>query len=268
VYEIKWDGYRIIAHVQDGKVKLYSRGGQDYTSRYPAVVEELSGLKDCVIDGEIVVLDEDGKPDFSALQNYHGSGDIVYYLFDLLYFEGESYLRKTLLQRKEMLLHVITKEHFLTYSDHFDSGTRLLEGIQGLGLEGIVAKHKESLYQPGQRSRDWLKIKINQRKEYVIGGWSESENTTSFRSILFGEFANGKLKYVHHSGGGYTSKEKAQLFKTFKELEVKKCPFVNPRDIIIDTTCHWVKPELIAELNFLPVLPRPASYVIRPFLRD
>ena len=121
--------------------------------------------------------------------------------------------------------------------------------MQKLGLEGIIAKQKESIYQLGRRSDSWLKMKISKRREYVIGGWSESKNTTSFRSILFGEYDDGKLKYVHHSGGGYTSKEKASLFKKFKELEVKACPFVNPKDVIIDTKVHWIKPELVAEFE-------------------
>ena len=122
VYEVKWDGYRIIGYVQNGKATLYSRGGQDYTSKYKAVANELAGLEDCVIDGEVVVFNPEGRPDLGALQNYHGKGDIAYYVFDLLYFEGESYLNKPLLQRKEILLHVITKENILHYSDHFDDG--------------------------------------------------------------------------------------------------------------------------------------------------
>ena len=249
VYEIKWDGYRIIAYVQNGKATLYSRGGQDYTSKYKAVANELSGLEDCVIDGEVVVFNPEGRPDFGALQNYQGKGDIAFYIFDLLYFDGESYLDKPLLQRKETLLHVITKETILHYSDHFDDGIALFEQMQKLNLEGIIAKQKESIYQPGKRSSDWLKIKISKRREYVIGGYSESKNTTSFRSILFGEYEDGKLKYVHHSGGGYTSKEKATLFKKFKELEIITSPFINPKDVIIDTKVHWINPDLVAEFE-------------------
>ena len=120
---------------------------------------------------------------------------IVYYVFDLLYFDGESYLNSPLIERKEMLLHAITKENVLTYSDHFDDGIRLFEEIQKLVMEGIVAKRKESVYQPGKRSNDWLKIKHSARRENVIGGWSESENTNSFRSILFGEYVNDTKIY-------------------------------------------------------------------------
>lgn len=160
LYEIKWNGCRIVAEVRNGKAALYSQEGQDYTDKYRLIVNELEGQPDLVVDGVIVVLDDNGIPDFDALQHYNGRGDLVYYIFDLLYFDGESYIKRPLIQRKEMLLHVIKKESILTYSDHFDDGKALFEQIKLLGLEGIIAKRKESIYQPGERSKDWIQVKI------------------------------------------------------------------------------------------------------------
>jgi len=164
-YEIKWDGLRIIAEVKKGKALLYDKDGNDCTSRYKLVTNELQGLKDCILDGEIVILDENGRPDFEALQNYRGKGDIVYYVFDLLYLDGESYIQRPLIQRKEMLLHAISKIEILTYNDDFENGVGLYERLKEMGMEGVVAKRKESVYQPGKRSKDWLSIKTAKRRE-------------------------------------------------------------------------------------------------------
>lgn len=164
LYEIKWDGYRILAEVQKGKVILYFKDGKECTSQYKLIANELEGQPDLILDGEVVVLDENGKPDYNALQNYNGKGDLVYYIFDLLYLDGESYLNKPLLYRKEMLLHVLKKESMLTYSDHFDDGIELFNHIKQLGLEGIVAKRKESMYQPGKKSKDWVNIKVKEKR--------------------------------------------------------------------------------------------------------
>ncbi len=164
LYEIKWDGYRMLAEVQKGKVILYFKDGKECTSQYKLIANELEGQPDLILDGEVVVLGENGKPDYNALQNYNGKGDLVYYIFDLLYLDGKSYLNKSLLYRKEMLLHVLKKESMLTYSDHFDDGIELFNHMKELGLEGIVAKRKESMYQPGKKSKDWVNIKVKEKR--------------------------------------------------------------------------------------------------------
>ncbi len=164
LYEIKWDGYRVLAEVHNGKAKLYTKDGKDCTNKYMLVANELEGQKDMILDGEVVVLDVNGKPDYNALQSYDGKGDLVYYTFDLLYYEGVIYLNKPLLQRKEMLLHVLKKESILTYSDHFDDGVELFHHMQQLGLEGMVAKRKESIYRPRMKSKDWINIKVKDKR--------------------------------------------------------------------------------------------------------
>ena len=116
-------------------------------------------------------------------------------------------------------------------------------------LEGIRAKQKESIYQPGQRSKDWLKIKISKRQEFVIGGWTESENSKLFKSVLFGSYENGKLRYVHHAGGGFKHKERKELFEQLKADEIKKSPFISPGEVIVSTPIHWTKPKLVAEFE-------------------
>lgn len=159
LFEIQWDGYRVIATVEKGKASLSNINGDDLTNQFKLITNELEGQPDMAIDGEVVVLDDNGKPDFSLLESYAGKGDLVYYVFDLLSLEGESYLNRPLIQRKEMLLHVLKKESILTYNDDFTDGRGLFEQVSLLGLEGIVCKRKGSIYEPGFKSKDWIAVK-------------------------------------------------------------------------------------------------------------
>jgi len=198
LYEIKWDGYRIIAYLQKGKVRLASRSGLDYTRKYPPIEKALKSLKhDVVIDGEVVVFNEEGKPDFDALQKYNGHGtSISYCVFDLLWMDGKSLKDLPLTERKE-LLKVLIKDHpVLKFSESFADGKKLYEQVLEQNLEGIVAKQKDSEYIEGSRGNEWLKIPTRKRQEFVIGGWAESENGRSFRSLLFGAYEKGKLHWI------------------------------------------------------------------------
>ena len=247
VYEVKWDGYRVIAYIEKGKVVLHSREGQDYTHRYPDVARALGKLKcDAVLDGEVVFLNEDGLPDFNKLISGQ-PGHLVYYAFDLLWTNGYSLTDLNLLERKKKLRAIFRDNDHLKYSDHFKDGKGLFAYMEQLNMEGIIAKQKDCSYLPGKRVSTWLKIKINKRQEFVIGGWTESDRTNLFKSILFGEYVNGKLHFVHHSGGGYSNKEKKELFELFKTLEVKKKPFVN--EVTAEGRAHWVKPVLVGEFE-------------------
>ena len=144
VFEIKWDGYRIIAYCQKGNVKLRSRGGEDYTRKYPAVARALKTMDiDCVLDGEVVYVKPDGKPDFDALQRVNGQkAPIVFYAFDLLWLEGRNLMNKPLTQRKELLAKIIAGNATIKYSDHFDDGVLLFEHVSNIGLEGIMRKEE------------------------------------------------------------------------------------------------------------------------------
>jgi len=248
LYEVKWDGYRIIAFMHNGSVILKSRGNLDYTQKYQALTNALMDLNlDAVIDGELVVLDDNGQPDFSALQNYKPGNTIAYYVFDMVWHNGYNIMDLSLAARKQLLHDSIAFNDVIRFSDSFDDGIELFNTAKKLGIEGIVAKKKQSIYLPGKKGDTWYKVKFSLRKEYVIGGWTESDNGRAFRSLIFGHYINGKLTYVQHSGGGYTDKQLKILSQKLKKLETTESPFVNN----VDTKAkkHWVKPLLVGEFE-------------------
>lgn len=248
LYEVKWDGYRIIAFIKNQKIVLKSRGDQDYTKKYSVVTDAFKDLNyEAIIDGEIVVLDENGKPDFSALQNYKTTEAIAFYAFDLLWCNGYDLMFLPLTVRKKVLKEILPLNDIIKLSESFDDGIGLFATAEKLGLEGIVAKKRDSIYTPGKKGNSWYKAKHSNRQEYVIGGWTESDNGRLFRSLIFGHYVNGKLTYVHHSGGGFTDKQMKELSSKLKKFEIDKSPFVNKIDI--KAKKHWAKPELVAEFD-------------------
>jgi len=252
LYEIKWDGYRILSFVGKGKVRMHSRSALDYTKKYPVLTESLQKLgHDAVIDGEVVVFNEEGVPDFDALQLYNGHNTpITYCVFDLLWLDGYNLMELPLVTRKLLLDSIIHDHSLLRYSDSFEDGPGLYEQMLLHNLEGIVAKKKDSSYHPGERANNWLKTPTRKRQEFVIGGWSESDKSRSFRSLLFGAYNKGKLEWIGRSGGGYKESEMPGILKQLKSLEIGSSPFVNK---VLDTkgaVTHWVKPELVANFEF------------------
>jgi bifunctional non-homologous end joining protein LigD len=190
VYEIKWDGYRIVSFVDGSSVRMRSRSSLDYTKKYPPIAKALKALKHKVIvDGEVVVFNQDGHPDFDALQLYNGHNTpIAYCVFDILWIDGYDLKRIPLTKRKSILKELTSGNDVIRFSESFDDGPGLYEHIKKLNLEGIVAKRKDSTYKEGERAGDWLKVPTRKRQEFVIGGWAESENARSFRSLLFGAY--------------------------------------------------------------------------------
>jgi len=253
LYEIKWDGYRIISYVKKGKVRMDSRSAKDYTLRYPLIVEALKALgHDCVLDGEAVVFNEEGMPDFDALQLYNGhSTAISYCVFDLLWLDGYNLMSLPLEMRKQILESVVGDNNILKYSTSFDDGRALYGKMQELNLEGVVAKKKDSPYVPDQRWNNWLKTPTRKRQEFVIGGWAESDKARSFKSLLFGAYNDqGQLEWIGRSGGGYKEAEMPGILQQLKTLEVGTSPFTNK---VLDTKgapVHWVKPQLVANFEF------------------
>jgi bifunctional non-homologous end joining protein LigD len=252
LYEMKWDGYRIISYVENGTVRMDSRSGLDYTSKYPPIAKALKLLShDVVLDGEVVVFNSDGNPDFDALQKYNGhSTPIKYCVFDLLWMNGKSTIEMPLTDRKSLLELLLKDNKVLLYSMGFSDGPALYNEVLAQNLEGIVAKRKDSPYRPGARGNDWLKIPTKKRQEFVIGGWAESERGRSFRSLLFGAYENGKLTWIGRSGGGFKDKEMPGILKQLTALETKASPFSNN---VLDTKgaiIHWVKPKLVANFEF------------------
>ena len=252
IYEIKWDGYRIISHVSGLKVRMDSRSALDYTKKYPLIAKALKDIgHKVVLDGEVVVFNEEGLPDFDALQLYNGHDTpIAYCVFDILWRDGYDLRELPLTERKEILRELVEGNDVLRFSDSFDDGPALYQLMLDKNLEGIVAKKKDSEYREGNRGNDWLKTPTRKRQEFVIGGWAESDKARSFKSLLFGAYTNGKFEWIGRSGGGYKDKEMPAILSRLKSLEIKESPFVNK---VLDTKgakIHWVKPQLVANFEF------------------
>lgn len=225
IYEVKWDGYRIIADKQKNQVRLLSRQGQNYTAIYNSISKTLLSLPyNVVLDGEIVMLDENGLPSFDLLQQVKtlGQDRLLYCVFDILWIEGYSLLNVPLMQRKKILDMVLNKKmaNVAHYGYTENLGTALFEQMKAIGMERIVAKEKSSLYQPGMRTENWQKIQTKKRQEFVIGGWTESESGRPIRSLIFGYYnEKGLLTYFGHSGGGFTEKQAAELKRNSRRLQ-------------------------------------------------
>jgi bifunctional non-homologous end joining protein LigD len=253
IFEVKWDGYRIIAYKQKKTVKLYSREFQDFTTVYSSITDSLVHLPvDCVLDGEAVMLDSEGRPSFDELQRVKSSGTsrLAYCIFDVLWIDGYSLLNVPLIHRKKILERLLAKSrpHLFYYGYTEKNGKALFREMEEQGLEGIVGKRKDSLYIPGKRTSHWLKIQTRMRQEFVIGGWTESESGRPFRSLIFGYYENGKLIYFGHSGGGYTDKNALMIKKKLDKIPSKKNPFSG--EVESSTPAHWVKPLLVGEFEY------------------
>jgi bifunctional non-homologous end joining protein LigD len=262
LFEVKWDGYRAVAFIKDGKVRLVSRNQNDLTARYPELhnLPQLVQAKTAILDGEIVALDETGRSSFSLMQQRTGirSGGrrgpaqpeipVLYYAFDLLYLDGYDLRRVPLEQRKGFLERIVQVSGPVRYSEHFDQGTALYDLANKNGLEGILAKRRASYYEE-KRSSDWLKIKITQAVDCVIGGYTDPEGTRQyFGSLVLGLYDKKKqLVHVGQVGTGFDQKLLKQIFELLKKWETPRSPFhgrVDARNV------HWVKPELVAEIKF------------------
>jgi bifunctional non-homologous end joining protein LigD len=249
LFEIKWDGYRLIGYKNKNLVRLSSRRGVDYTRKYPPIVQAIQGLPhEVVLDGEAVVLDKEGKPDFDALQNFNGQkSGVLYYVFDILWLDGKELMHLPLLERKDILNKIIAGNKIIRFSDHFENGMELFQQARSMGLEGIIAKQKNSPYVPGERGREWYKIPSEVRQEFVIGGWVESESRL-FRTLLFGAYQGEYLHWIGHAGGGFKEREMGAILVRLKSLETAKSPFAN--EVAYEGVVHWVKPELVVNIKY------------------
>ncbi|WP_192821664.1 DNA ligase D [Rufibacter sp. LB8] len=254
LFEVKWDGYRAVAEVENGQVHLYSRNGKSFKEKYQSVVKALEALKDQVIfDGELVVLDRKGKADFQALQNYQNtpSEHLYYYIFDILHLNGEDLTHLPLLQRKEKLKQVLSKaKDPLRYSEHrVGDGTQFFKEAQKNEWEGIMAKAAGSKYLVGKRSQEWLKVKTHLRQEAVIAGYTAPQGARQhLGALVLGVYEGDQLKYVGQSGSGFNKTSLQELIDKLKPLERKTSPFKEKIPLSRDVT--WVKPELVCELSF------------------
>jgi bifunctional non-homologous end joining protein LigD len=249
VYEVKWDGYRIVASIERGRVRLTTRNNQDYTHKYAEVAKALSRIDvSIVLDGEVVVIDEEGKPDFGALQRYNPSMALTYFVFDILWIGGYSLVNLPLSERREILEAVLPADMIFRLSEQFPNGVKLFERMKNVGMEGIIAKRKDSIYTMGRKGDTWYKLQTEFQGEYVIGGYTESDSSRPFASLLFGNYQNGKLVYVGNAGGGYKESEMKDILDKLKRYEVSESPFSNEAQT--DRKTHWLEPALVANFKF------------------
>jgi len=269
LFEIKWDGYRAVAFIEDGRVRLVSRSQNDLTAQFPELgsLPQFVKAERAILDGEIVALDEEGRPSFSLMQQRTGfqpgkrslprreGVPVIYYAFDLLYLDGFDLRRVGLEQRKQLLQDRIVAggtgaRDVIHFSDHYaEKGLDLFEAAKQRGLEGIVAKKRSSAYQE-KRSTDWLKIKITQRQECVIGGYTDPEGSREyFGALVLGLYdRQGRLIHVGQVGTGFDQKTLKEMSARLQPLKTKQNPFYG--EIGGLRKVQFVRPQLVAEIKF------------------
>ncbi|HEX2396216.1 MAG TPA: DNA ligase D [Bacteroidales bacterium] len=265
IFEVKWDGYRIIAFIEEGDVQMSSRNNKSFTEKYYPITDALKYWKfDAVIDGEIMVLNEKGVSNFSALQNWRSEADgqLVMYVFDILWYEGKNLMGLPLTDRLAVLNSVFpTDNDIIRLSEAFpEKGLEFFEAARELGLEGIIAKKADSIYTPDFRSKNWLKIKVHKRQEVVIGGYTINEGTGKlFSALLLGVNDNGKLRFVGKVGTGFTDKLQKEMMELFRPLVTKSSPFSTEPDVNSPSRFRpnpphakavWLQPELVCEIVY------------------
>jgi DNA ligase D-like protein (predicted ligase) len=262
--ELKLDGYRSIGIKSNGLAHLASRNGKNFSERFPTITRALNRLPDeSVIDGEIVAVNEAGVPSFNLLQNSGGAEPtILFYAFDLLILGGTDLRSRPLEQRRALLGELIPKlGDPIRHSETFDvPAAELLATVRQHGLEGIVAKRRNSTYRPGDRSGDWVKMRANRGQEFVISGYVPSSNTLD--SILVGYYEGSDLRYAARIRNGFVPATRQRVFAKFRGLYIDECPFVNLPErgrgrwgegltAEVMKLCRWLKPRLVASIEFL-----------------
>ncbi len=264
LYEVKWDGYRAVALSNKGKVELISRNNKSFNEKYYPVYEAVKKWNiNAVIDGEICVLNDKGLSHFGSLQNWRSEadGNLVYYVFDILYLNGYNLMGLPLSERRNILKSATPKNDIIRYSETFEStGKAFLETAKELGMEGIMAKKADSTYIPGDRTKSWLKIKANKRHEVVIGGYTNNEGSPKqFSALLVGLYEKGKLLYTGKIGTGFNDKTQRAMMVQFQSLVIKKCPFTETPDVNKPSrfrhnpphaTVTWLQPKLVCEVSY------------------
>lgn len=264
-YQLKLDGYRAIAFKTGGALHLRSRNDNDFSTRYPDVIKGLSRLPDeTVIDGEVVALDENGRPSFGMLQNFgSAAAPVFYYVFDVMMLRGKDLTKEPLTTRRELLERKVLPllKEPVRYAEPLNASLAdLVHSVKETGLEGLVAKRRDSRYEPGLRTGAWQKMRINRGQEFVIGGYTAGAK--SFDALIFGYYDGSDLVYVARTRNGFTPATRAALSRKFKGLEIERCPFVNlpekksgrwGQGLTAEKMkdCVWLKPVLVAQIEFL-----------------
>ncbi|NCA85866.1 MAG: DNA ligase D [Clostridia bacterium] len=253
IFEIKWDGYRIIATRKDNQRNLFSRNGNPYDEKFSIIHDELIKINhDFVMDGEVVVLDQEGKSDFQTLQHLDTQSmhRLYYYVFDLVWLDGYSLLEVPLLQRKELLRKMLPESlQRIRYCDHIpEKGKLFFDQMKKLQMEGMIAKRAQSKYYPGKRSDEWLKVKTAKHQEAVIVGYTAPKGSrTAFGALLLAINENGRLRYAGKVGTGFDEATLQDIFKKLQSLKINEPPVKVPAK---EKAARWVEPKLIAEVQF------------------
>ena len=268
VYEVKWDGYRALGFINKGNVDLLSRNNKSFNDKFYPLKQALEAWKiNAVVDGEILVINDKGISDFGKLQNWRSEadGELIFYIFDLLWYEGKNLMDLPLNQRQQVLKEILpADDDSIRLSKVFNaSGIDFFKAAEKMGLEGIIAKKAASTYSASLRSREWLKIKVSNRQEVVIAGYTKNEDTTkAFSSLLLGVYEDGKFQYVGKVGTGFSSKQQKEMLGLFKPLIIDKSPFTTEpeynkpsrfRPNPPKAKATWLKPELVCEVAFTEV---------------
>jgi len=264
LYEVKWDGYRALAYLNNGNVDMRSRNNKDFNEKFYSIFNALKKWKiNALVDGEVIVANERGISNFGKLQNWRSEadGELIFYVFDILWLDGYDLTELSLIKRKDILREVFPSMQNIRLSESFDSGaTDFFEVAKKMHLEGIVAKKSDSKYFPGQRSRDWLKIKTGKRQEVIIGGFTKNVGSSKiFSSLLVGVHEDDKLRYTGKIGTGFSVKLQKEMMKKFEPLIVEDSAFTIIPDINKPSrfrpnppqaNATWLRPELVCEVSY------------------
>ena len=260
-YEVKFDGYRTLALKDASRVKLLSRNLKDATRLYPTVARDVARLQaeSVILDGEVVAIDDQGRLSFQAL-HHQSAHSLVYYAFDLLHLDGRDLTATPLDERRDLLARVLHGSSLLRSEPLPGTPAQIEEAVRQLHLEGVVAKRRNSRYEPGKRSRSWVKVKFNRRQEFVVGGFKPNAN--GFESLLVGYYEGRKLMFASKVRAGLTPHIRAEVFPMLKSLLQPKCPFSN---LPSSKTGHWgegitaedmkalrwLKPQIVVDVSFV-----------------
>jgi DNA ligase D-like protein (predicted ligase) len=261
-YEIKLDGFRLEAVKTKGATTLFSRRGNILNRKFPYIATALKGLADnTILDGEVVALDSQGRSDFNLLQNFRSAeSKIHYYIFDILALKGRNVSTLSLAERRKILAKVLKpNDHISTSPAEPGSSTKILTFVKQHGLEGVIAKRLDSLYEPGKRSGAWCKYRINLGQEFVVGGYTPGGN--GFDALILGFYRGKDLFFAARVRAGFVPATRRQVFEKIKDLKTDRCPFVNlpeqsegrwRQGLTVQKmkSCVWLKPKIVVRIDF------------------
>ena len=266
LYELKWDGYRALL-IKDGEdVQVRSRNDKDLTAMYPGIAAagRRQKIKQIVLDGELVALGEDGRPSFQALQHRssHQKHQIVFYAFDVLYADGQDLTGEPLDVRRARLAALASTDAVLRLSQDLPgSAADIVKALRAAGIEGVIAKRRDSTYQPGERSNDWVKLKLERQQEFVIGGY-RPDGASGLDALLVGFYEGKELRFAGKVRAGLIPHVRREVLGKLKPLQIQECPFANLPDTDVGRwgggitadqmrEMHWTKPQLVAQIRFV-----------------